>query len=255
MTTALIMAGGRGERMRASGASTPKPLLRIGGVSLLEHNLFAVLAAGFDDVVAAVSSQIPATLAYVRGPGLALAERFGAKLRWHEESVPLGNIGAAGSLGAGITELLVVFADNLTSLDLNALVAHHRRTGAAMTSAVHAEPFRMPYGEVRLHDGDIIAYDEKPELKILISSGLFVLSRRALDEIPPRRTEVSWLVNALLARGDKVAAYVHDAPWIDVNDLPAADRAERLFSGDAGTSVRHGMSTGPHALESEAGAT
>jgi NDP-sugar pyrophosphorylase family protein len=231
LTLALIMAGGRGERMRASGASVPKPLVSIRGVPLLEHNLLRLLNSGFLNVVVAVPSHSPKVADFVRTRGKLLADPLGAKVRLFEETEPLGNIGAAAELETGGNDLLIVFADNLTSLDLTALVRHHCETDSALTAAVHLEPFPIPYGEVEIHDGAIAAYREKPEHRILISTGLFVLAPAARLRLPRgQRTEVAWLVNRLLAEGEKVSAFQHDAPWIDVNDSSAVDRAERLVA-------------------------
>jgi NDP-sugar pyrophosphorylase family protein len=231
MTTALIMAGGRGERMRAAGSSTPKPLVPIRGVPLLERNLLALLHSGFQDIVVAVPAHTQTIADFVRGRCSALAASQGAHLGLFEETTALGNIGAAAEVEHRDGELLVVYTDNLTSLDLNALVRHHGRAGAALTSAVHFEPFPIPFGEVEVQDGLIVAYHEKPERRILVSSGLFVLSPTAIAHIPRgRSTGVSWLANRLLAAGEKVAAFPHDAPWVDVNDLAAIRRAEQLVA-------------------------
>jgi NDP-sugar pyrophosphorylase family protein len=229
MTTALIMAGGRGERLRASGNSLPKPLVPIAGVALLERNLLTLLSAGFRDIVVAVPSHTPEISEFVRTRCRMLADARESRLRLLEESSPLGNIGAAAEIAPSDADRLVVYADNLTLLDLNALVDHHTSRGAALTSAVHWEPFRLPYGEVVVEDGCIVAYREKPEQRRLISSGVFVLNATATSLLPRgRHSDVAWLVNRLLEEQHTVAAFLHDAPWIDINDAAAVARAEQL---------------------------
>jgi NDP-sugar pyrophosphorylase family protein len=234
VTAALIMAGGRGERLRASGAFTPKPLMPVRGVPLLEHNLLRLLSSGFRDIVVAVPAHTPEIGQYARTRGQMVADTFGCHLRVYEEISPLGNIGAAAELETGDSDLLVVYADNLTALDLNELIRHHRRTRAALTSAVHREPFRLPYGEVQVQDEMIVAYLEKPERRILVSSGVFVLAPGAIARLPRgQRIEVAGLVIRLLAEGAVVAAFRHDAPWIDINDTAAVARAEQLLADHA----------------------
>jgi NDP-mannose synthase len=217
--------------MRAAGTSRPKPLVPIRGVPLLERNLTALLYSGFWDIIVAVPAHTPDIVEFARSRGRELADVFGARLRLFEESRPLGNIGAAAEVELEAPELLVVYADNLTALGLDALVGHHRRTGAALTSAVHLESFRVPFGEVEVGDGMILSYREKPERRIQVSSGLYVLGPAAIAGLARgERTEVSWLVSRLLSAGERVAAYTHDAPWIDVNDTEAVARAERLVA-------------------------
>jgi len=114
------------------------------------------------------------------------------------------------------------------------VVRHHRQVGAELTLAVHLEPFRIPFGEVEVRDGMIVAYAEKPEHRVLVSSGVMVLGPAAIARIPRgQATGISWLANRLLAAGARIAALPHDAPWIDVNDLAAAEDAVRLLAGQA----------------------
>lgn len=235
MTVALIMAGGRGERMRVDGTTVPKPLVPIWGVPLLERNILSLLYSGFHEIVVAVPSHTPQIAGFVRSRGKSLADAVGGQLRLFQETQPLGNIGAAAKVDTGGRALLVIYADNLTSLDLKALVGHHSETGAGLTSAVHFEPFRIPYGEVEVHDGMVVAYREKPEHRVLVSSGVFVLGSSAVRHLPPdQRKDVAWLVNRLLAEQVKVTAFLHDAPWIDVNDAHAISRAEQLLASNPG---------------------
>jgi NDP-mannose synthase len=231
MTSALVMAGGRGERLRSSGTPVPKPLLPVVGIPLLERNLLTLLAAGFRDITVAIPAHTPEIGAFVESRCRSLAESYAASLMVLVERAPLGNIGAAREVQAGNADLLVVYADNLTALDLNDLVTYHQSAKAALTSAVHLEPFRIPYGEVEVEKGAIVAYREKPERRVLVSSGVFVLSPAARFLLPSgERTEVAWLVNRLLAERLPVAAYRHEAPWIDINDTAAIARAEQLVA-------------------------
>ncbi len=220
--------------MQAGGAPTPKPLVPIRGVPLLERNIVALLYAGFRDLVVAVPSHPAAVAEFAGTRGRALAEVFGARLELFEESQPLGNIGAAHQVKVEGSELLVVYADNLTTLPLSALITHHRCAGAALTCAVHLESFRIPFGEVDIAGDLLVAYREKPECRVRVSSGLYVLAPAAMDSLSRgERTEVSSLVNRLLTAGQRVAVYSHDAPWIDVNDTDAIARAEILVDSHA----------------------
>src|SRR3954449_1430111 len=120
------MAGGRGERMRASGMARPKPLVTVGGTTLLEHNLLALLHSGLRDIVVVTPVHSPEIAEFVRDHCRLLVSSHGGNLRLYEEQQPLGNIGAASEIEPRGPELLVVFADNLTTLDLAAIIRHHR---------------------------------------------------------------------------------------------------------------------------------
>ena len=231
-TTALIMAGGAGERMRASGGPPSKPLAAIRGVPLVERNLLALLGAGFRDVKVAVPLGHAALARWLDERGEALAQALGARLERIEERRPLGSMGAAALLDGHCETLLVVFADNLTSLDLRALVARHEQTGAVLTIATHDELFRLPYGVPRVEGDRVLAFEEKPAIRLLVSSGLYVLGPTALAAMEAGETVgAPVLLARLLARDPPaVLRFQHATPWIDVNDAQALSRAETLVA-------------------------
>ncbi|HEX7035607.1 MAG TPA: sugar phosphate nucleotidyltransferase [Pseudomonadales bacterium] len=226
---ALIVAGGHGERMRESGSAVAKPLVPVRGVPVLERNVLTLLGAGFTDLHIAVSARRDGVGDFARTRCRALAEALGASLSVVTEEQPLGSIGAASLLTA-YTDVVVVNADNLTALDLRAMLAFHRDSGAALTLAVHDQPFPMPFGEI-VADGDrVVAYREKPTLTVRVCSAISVLGREALAAlIPGEAIGLPAFANRLLGTNAPIRAFVHQAPWIDVNDLSAAARAEVLL--------------------------
>src|SRR5208282_2510592 len=118
--------------------------------------ILALLTHGFHDIVVAISAREKALIALARGRASRIARAGGAILRIYLERRPLGTIGAAGAIRVGAHDLLVVNVDNLTSLDLTAFLAHHRATKAAMTIAIHTEPFPIPFGQVSIRRGRVI---------------------------------------------------------------------------------------------------
>jgi NDP-sugar pyrophosphorylase family protein len=230
MCTALVMAGGRSERMRLTTGRIHKALVPVLGVPMIERNLLALLAQGFRNLVVAVNPQEREVIEYVRGRGANLAKLQGAALRCYEEEVSLGTIGAAGDLECRSEPLLVVNVDNLSTLNLNEFVQHHQHVAAALSIATHFEPFRIPFGEIVVRDGLITEYREKPTFSVHLSSGTYVLSERARSYIPKKcRTDVPGLFALLRERGERVVSFEHHAPWIDVNDAASLERAEQLI--------------------------
>jgi NDP-sugar pyrophosphorylase family protein len=215
----LIMAGGRSERMRAGGDLRHKALREVGGVSLLQRNLDTLLAIRPDRIAIAVAASEPAVLAFAND---VARERCGARAIPCDiivERHALGNIGAARLACGGADHVLVVYVDNLDTIDLADLVAAHIRT------------FRDPYGELTILGDEVTGYTEKPVRTVIVSSGTCVLSRRACEAIPPDSPVAAHELFALLrARGETVGAYRHEATWVDVNDETAMRRAEELLA-------------------------
>ena len=231
---ALIMAGGRSERMRAGGSSRHKGLRTVLGVPLIECNLRALLWFGFKQLYVAVSAQERALAAWIDAHGRPLAKSQFATLEALVETEQLGTIGAVASLPPWIDDVLIVNVDNLTSLDLGQLARYHREREAAATIATHDQPFPIPFGMLDLAGQRVVAYREKPKLSVPVSSGTYVFNRRAIDRVPAgRRFDVPALIDALLQADDTVAAYPHREPWIDVNDEAALIHAERLLVENA----------------------
>ncbi len=228
---ALVMAGGSGERMRSSGVPVSKPLVPVLGVPLLERNVHALLRAGFRKIIVAVPGGIPEVAAFVRGHLAALARAAGAEVDCFIEMTPLGNIGCAGLLRRQTDALLVVYADNLTTFDLRLMAAGHFAGGADMTIATHKQPFRMPFGEVRIEGGEVRAYLEKPVYSYDVCSAVSLLGSAALCALPDDRpTGISELVQSLIRCGRRVRSVPHSAPWIDVNDAASIPLAESLVA-------------------------
>lgn len=233
-TVALVMAGGTGERMRRTLGPIPKPLVPVRGTPLLEWNLLVLLAHGFRSLAVSVPAADPRVELFVRSRGEAVAAAAGAGLEVLREEEPRGNVGCAAALHGRADPVLLVFADNLTALDLGALVKEHLRSGAALTLATHEESIRSPFGEVRVEDGRVTAYDEKPARRVLISSGVAVLGAPALAAIPARGTMgISALARRVMERGEPVREHRHAAPWVDVNDAEALERAQRMVEEHA----------------------
>lgn len=224
------MAGGRSERMRASRGELHKALVPILGVPMIERNLCRLLATGFRRIHVAVAAAEAEIVGWVASRGRSLARAVGAELTCYEERSPLGSIGAVRELAGEWEAMLIVNVDNLTTLDLPAMVEHHLAVSAAATVASHLEPFRNPFGEVRVRDGWVREYVEKPVRRIRVSSGTYVLSPRALPRLRRGAPTMAFdLFRELLERGEPVADFPHRAHWIDVNDDRAVARAEALI--------------------------
>jgi NDP-sugar pyrophosphorylase family protein len=228
---ALIMAGGKSERMRASGTPEHKGLRAVAGLPLIECNLRALLHFGFRRLFVAVNGAEHELLAWIDGPGRGFVRQRSASLEVLVETQGRGTIGAVAGLAGDVDHVVIVNVDNLTNLDLRALASRHSDKGASATIATHRQPFAIPFGMLELDGDRVAAYREKPTIPVPISSGTYVLARRAIDRVPrERRFDVPALIALLLDSGEKVLAHAHEDAWIDVNDEVALARAQGLVA-------------------------
>jgi NDP-sugar pyrophosphorylase family protein len=223
---ALLMAGGRGTRLRSDG---PKPLARVLGLPLIELALRRLHRAGLREV----------TLALGHG-----AEAIRAHLRdWREaplqpefliEEQPLGTVGALGLLPEDGRPVLVTNADLVSACDLRALLLAFTARRADLALATRAERHRLRFGEVLADEqGRVRDYLEKPEKSWRIAAGSCVVgpAARALL-VRGQRTDVPELVRRALAAGQLVVACPDEAPWVDVNDADDLRAAEELLRAE-----------------------
>jgi NDP-sugar pyrophosphorylase family protein len=146
-----------------------------------------------------------------------------ADIRYVHEPEALGTAGPLRLVADLDRTFVVMNGDVLTTVDYRALVRRHRASGNTLTIATSKRITKMDYGVLHL-DGSlegalrrVTAYEEKPELPSLVSMGIYVIEPRALEYVPERTYfDFPDLVQALLAGGEQVGAYVHDGPWFDI---------------------------------------
>jgi dTDP-glucose pyrophosphorylase len=222
---AVIMAGGEGRRLRPLTETMPKPLLSIGGRSLLELLIERLRQSGLVDIVIAIhhkSEMIRERL----GDG----SRLGVRVEYFEESRPLGTMGALPLIRDGLTEpFFVVNADILTKCDFRAMWDFHRgETNLAMTVGVTLHQVDIPYGELTLEGARVVRCEEKPRKEYPVNAGIYVLDPSVLDLVPrDEYFDATDLLELLLARGIPVAGYRIREYWLDVGRLHDLEKANR----------------------------
>ena len=231
---ALLMAGGRGSRMIRSGVPVPKPLVKVAGTPLIERNIQQLLKHGFDQIVVSVGQEQTEIVEFIEQSLRPLANSMNSSLEIMAEDQPLGNIGPARFLAKFEQSALIVYADNITSIDLREIFDFHATKAAEMTIAAHAQAFNMPFGEIRTCEDLVYEYNEKPVYKFLVCSAISVLSTVAMRSIPADCSfGISDLVRSLIDNNLCVSAFKHSAPWIDVNDHASLLEAETMVRDHA----------------------
>jgi NDP-mannose synthase len=231
----VILAGGRGTRLAPYTSILPKPLMPIGDKAILEIIIDQLAAQRLTDVTLCVGylSHLIRSV---------LDDRIGEKaaITYVDEVAPLGTAGPLRLVEGLDRTFIVMNGDVLSTVDYRALLRRHRESGNSLTIATSRRVTKMDYGVLHL-DGNlagalrrVIGYEEKPELPSLVSMGIYVIEPRALDSVPEDGYfDFPDLVQALLARGEQVGAYVHEGEWFDIGRHEDYERA--LSSWTAGT--------------------
>lgn len=228
---AVLQAGGKGTRLYPATADLPKPLLRVGGVPLLERLLRQVLDSGIRDVTIITGWLGDQVRTHVEGLRDLPSD---AEVQFIQETRQLGNIGGLALAPRKPEPILFAFGDLLTDLDFRQLISLHRAAESDITLTSHYEQHRLTLGELIVEEGRVIGYKEKPIKNFLICSGIAVFEPSVLDLIDlSAPTGISDLISAAIASSLKVNHWTHGAFWMDINTPELMEIAERALMSRA----------------------
>jgi len=221
----VIMAGGKGTRLRPYTENCPKPLVIVAGKPMLEHIVERAKQEGFTDFVLAIHH-----LGHMIEEHFGDGSRLGVRITYLREDSPLGTAGALSLLHPHPEEPIVVTnGDVVTDIHYGDLLDFHVRHEASATMAVRTHEWQHPFGVVQTDGVDIIGFEEKPIARSHINAGVYVLSPKALAELEPDvPCDMPTLFERLQSRGKRTVAYPMHEPWLDVgrpDDLEKAHRA------------------------------
>lgn len=221
----VVMAGGRGVRLRPHTENCPKPMLPVGDKPMLEHILERARSDGIRRFLFATH--------YL---GHMVEEHFGDGARWDvaidylREDRPLGTGGALGLIGEPPEEaFLVTNGDVLADVRYGEILDYHERQHAAGTMAVRSHEWQHPFGVVRTEGVHIVGFEEKPLIRTQVNAGIYVLEPRVLTHL--RRDEhcnMPGLFERLQAAAERTIVYPIHESWLDVGrptDLAKAREA------------------------------
>lgn len=186
---ALILAGGKGTRLRPLTVYTPKPIVPILNRPLLRYQIEILARAGISDITLSLSYQ-PHKIEDILGDG----SDFGVSLRFITEPSPMGTAGAYKYAAENVRETTVVFnGDIITDVDIAGVIDTHRNSGAEATILLTPVEDPSKFGLVEYgQKGEVIRFLEKPSPEVLkeltintINAGIYVLEPTVLDLIPP----------------------------------------------------------------------
>jgi NDP-mannose synthase len=224
---AVILAGGKGARLAPYTKILPKPLMPIGDMPILEILLRQMRKAGIQEVILTVGHLAQLLQAFFQD-----GKRLGLKINYSMEDKPLGTAGPLSLIADQLDDTFVVAnGDVLTTLDLQKLVATHRKSGAAATIASHARKVNIDLGVLEFNSSDeLIDYIEKPTYNFFVSMGIYVFEPRVLQYIPHNQyLDFPNLVIALLQRGELVMGYRFDGYWQDLGRPDDYEQAVQEF--------------------------
>jgi dTDP-glucose pyrophosphorylase len=218
---AVIMAGGKGMRLRPITEYLPKPMIKVAGRPILERLVLHLVSYGITRIYLAVNY-----MSHVIEDHFGDGSRFGCSIEYLREEEPLGT-GGSLSLLPEISDkpVLVMNGDLVMQANLEGLLSFHQEGGFYATMGVKPYRHEVPFGCVESESGRILTVQEKPSIDKLINAGLYVLSPEALASIPREFFPITDLFESALVDEQPCGSFLIEDEWADVgriNDLHEA---------------------------------
>lgn len=211
--SALIMAGGKGERLRPMTLTTPKPLLEIEGKAIIDYNIEALARVGINNVVVST-----AYLSELIEKHFSKAE-YGFAVWTLREETPRGTIGALADALSHLRNdtILVMNSDLITDISLEEMYLRHCQEDADITIAAIPYTVSVPYAILSTSGSRVEAIEEKPVYSYYANGGIYMM-KRSVAEMVPRwgRYDATDLIEDAISAGKKVVYYPFNGTWIDV---------------------------------------
>jgi len=221
---AVLMAGGKGERLRPLTEKTPKPLLPVGGKAIIDHNIDRIINYGVKYITVTINylgEQLEDHFAEPRGD---------VQVQTVREPKFLGTIGSIKFVKEFYNDtILVMNSDVFTNINFEDFYLHFIEHEAVMSVAAVPYTVSVPYGIFDLEGREIQGLIEKPTYNYYANAGIYLIKKSALDEIPEDTFfNATDLIEKLIAENKKVIRFPLNGTWIDIGNPQEYQKANEL---------------------------
>lgn len=221
---AVLMAGGKGERLRPLTEKTPKPLLPVGDKAIIDHNVDRLISYGIRHINVTVNYLKEQIEEHYKKP------HNGILVKTVSEPKFLGTIGSIKYVPKFFSDtILLMNSDLFTNIDYEDFYLHFQQHEAEMSVAAVPYNVSIPYGILDLDGRNIHGLLEKPKYTYYANAGIYIIKKRALEEIPKETFyNATDLVEKLILEGKKVIRYPLNGTWIDIGNPQEYQKANDL---------------------------
>ena len=221
---AVIMAGGKGERLRPLTLTTPKPLLPVGDKAIIDHNVDRLIAYGVKNISVTVNYLAEQLEEHYHEP------RQDVQIQCVREPKFLGTMGAVRLVKEFYNDVVLVMnSDLFTDIDFEDMYLHFIENKADMSIAAVPYTVSIPFGICDLDGRDVKGIVEKPTYNYYANAGIYMLRREVLNKIPADELfNATDMIDTLVHSKSKVIRYPLQGTWIDIGSMSEYEKAKDL---------------------------
>ena len=220
---AVIMAGGKGQRLLPLTATCPKPLLNVGDKPIIEHNIDRLSNFGIEDLWVCVNYLGKMIEDHL---GNGLEKNLKISYVWEDE--PLGTIGSVSQINSFQHDyILITNSDILTNLDYEHFFLEFLKEDADLGVVTIPYQVNIPYAVLETSNGNVVSFKEKPTYTYYSNGGIYLVKRSALEYLPTKTYfNATDLMEKLIENGKKVFSYPLIGYWLDIGNLQDYEKAQ-----------------------------
>ncbi|WP_396217724.1 nucleotidyltransferase family protein [Flavobacterium sp.] len=220
---AVIMAGGRGQRLQPLTDATPKPLLKVGDKPIMEHNLNRLAMYGIDDFWVSVKYLGEQIESYF---GAGKQKNINIEYVWENE--PMGTIGAVAQINNFKHDyVLVTNSDLLTNIDYEQFFLEFIKQGADLAVLTIPYQVAIPYAVLETEKGEVISFKEKPTYTYYSNGGIYLMKKEMTQLIPQNKFyNATDLMEDLIQQNKKIISFPFSGYWLDVGKHEDFEKAQ-----------------------------
>lgn len=222
---AIILAGGKGKRLRPYTVVLPKPLMPIGEYPILEVIVRQLHKCGFDHITMALNHQANIIKSFF-GNG----EKWGITIDYSLETQPLSTMGPLQLIDNLPNNFLVMNGDILSDIDYGKLFSEHEKSRSIFTISSFSRDEYIDYGVLEENGGVLTGFREKPHYSFEVSMGVYVANKKILEYIPKNQAYgFDELMLNMIAQKQKVLVKNYEGIWLDIGRPDDYEKAIDLF--------------------------
>ena len=208
----VLMAGGRGERLRPLTDNIPKPLLPVGGKPIIEYNIEELESCGIKKIHVTVNYLADKIEDYFK------TRKGNAQVECVKEPKRLGTIGSLSLIDEiSSQDFLLMNSDLLTDIDFQTMYLEHCHRDADITMASVPYNVSVPFAIMRMRNNQVEAREEKPTYNYFANGGVYMMKSSLIDRIPKEKyLDAPDFISQVISEGGKVVCYHHEGSWIDI---------------------------------------